>query len=86
MSAYTVTAGYPVHRVATFSPWTNPHGVTFTDWTAACGASDTATGHPGPYGSPFGTAGSARKLELCPTCFPGRDLHGYFPDPVEVAR
>lgn len=88
MSASTITVGYPVHRVVEFSRWTNPHGVAFTDWKAACGAKDTATGHPNSYGTgPFGTAGSARRLELCTECFPGRIATGpgaYYPDPVEV--
>lgn len=91
MSASTITAGYPVHRVVEFSRWSNPHGVKFTDWKAACGASDTASGHPGGYGTgPFSTAGHARRAELCPACFPGRIATGanapYFPDPVEVPR
>ena len=86
MSASTITVGYPVHRLATFSPWTNQHGVQFTDWIAACGAIGTKSGHPSSYSGPFGTAGSARRLELCPTCFPGRQMHGHWPDPVEVPR
>lgn len=83
MTADTPVAGYPVHRVTTFSRWTNPHGVDFTDWAAACGVTDTKAGRYGV----FGKAGSARRAELCPTCFPGRIATGpgsYFPDPVEV--
>jgi hypothetical protein len=84
MSALTPIAGYPCHRVVQFSRWTNPHGVAFTDWTGACGAKDTKAGQH----RVFGKAGDARRLELCPTCFPGRIATGvnapYFPDPVEV--
>lgn len=84
MSALTVTAGYPVHRVAQYARWANQHGANFTDWVAPCGFGGTASGHPNGYTSPFGKAGSARRLELCPNCFPGRDMHGHFPDPIEV--
>lgn len=80
MSALTQTAGYPVHRVTTFAKWTNPHGVGFTDWTAACGATGYLTGMT----SRFGKAGDARRLELCTACFPGRQHGGSFPDPIEV--
>jgi hypothetical protein len=80
MSALTKTAGYPVHRVVEFSRWTNPHQVSFTDWTAACGV----TGYLAGWMSTFGKAGDARRLELCTSCFPGRRRDGHFPDPVEV--
>lgn len=83
MSADTPTAGYPVHRVAQFSRWTNQHGVQFTDWVAACGAEGYLAG----FMSKFGKAGDARRLELCVSCFPGRVSCGpgsYYPDPVEV--
>lgn len=80
MAAATETAGYPVHRVANFRRWTNPHACQFTDWTAACGATGHETGH-----GRFQPAGNARRLELCPACFPGRQHGGYFPEPVEVS-
>lgn len=80
MSALTQTAGYPVHRVAQFSRWTNQHGVAFTDWAAACGA----TGYLAGFMSKFGKAGDARRKELCPSCFPGQRHEGHWPDPVEV--
>jgi hypothetical protein len=82
MSTYTETVGYPVHRVVTYSRWENQHGAKFTDWTSACGVSRTASGQLGV----FGLAGTARRLELCPDCFPGRTWGGYFPDPVEVPK
>jgi hypothetical protein len=67
----TVVVGYPVHAVKAYSEWTNPYGARFTTWRATCGASDTDSGH-GRTG-PFRRAGSARRAELCPACFPGRD-------------
>jgi hypothetical protein len=83
VSASTITVGYPVHRLATFSPWADG---SFTDWTAACGASGYVNGRATPRSGRFGTAGSARRAELCPTCFPGREMRGHWPDPVEVPR
>jgi hypothetical protein len=71
MTTSTKTAGYPVHAVGKFVRWTNQHQVHFTDWLARCGARGSESGH-----RPFGLAGSARRLELCPTCFPGRDWNG----------
>lgn len=65
MSADTITIGYPVHALARWAAWTNPHGANFVDWAAHCGQTGTATGH-----DPFGRAGSARKAELCRVCFP----------------
>lgn len=82
MSTSTATVGYPVHRVTRFRRWTNQHQAHFTDWTAACGVSGTKPGWSGV----FGCAGSALRLELCTSCFPGRDMHGYFLDPIEVQR
>lgn len=79
MSAADPVAGYPVHAVATFRRWVNPHGAQFTDWTAACGAARTDSGH-----RPFGLSGSARRAELCRACWPSRSHHDYRPDPVEV--
>lgn len=67
MSASTPTAGYPVHAVATFARRENEFRAWFTDWTAQCGATGTESGR-----AAFGLAGSARKLELCVKCFPGR--------------
>jgi len=42
-------------------------GVKWVDWTAQCGATGTEMS------GEFSRAGSARRLELCPECFPGRD-------------
>ncbi len=79
MSAVTAIAGYPCHRVTEFHRWTNKHAAHFTDWRGACGAVGFKSGH-----APFGTAGEARRLELCTSCFPGRKRDGAFGDPVEV--
>lgn len=83
MSAVTMTAGYPVHAATEFSRWTNLYGVRFTDWRALCGASGTVAGD-----QPFKLAGSARKAELCKTCFPfrGWEPAQYIDEPVEVPR
>ena len=67
MSALDVSVGYPVHAVAEYREWENRHQARFTDWTAACGATGTATGHAD---SAFGQVRSARRLELCRTCWP----------------
>lgn len=84
MSALTPIVGYPCHRPVQYSRWANQHGVVFTDWVAACGA----TGYLAGAMSKFGKAGDARRLELCESCFPGRLATGanapYYPDPVEV--
>lgn len=77
MSASTVTVGYPVHRVASFSEHDTDNQVRITKWTAGCGASGKAVGL-----RPFGQAGTARAKELCPPCF-DRGLRGYYPDPVQ---
>jgi hypothetical protein len=82
MSAVDMTVGYPVHAVATYAEWTNKHRVTFTDWKATCGATGTATGGSG---TAFGRSGSARKAELCRTCWPAGHAT-YHPAPVWVAR
>lgn len=68
MSALTKVIGYPVHAVAKFVRWENTYQVTFTAWVARCGAEGNKARH-----EPFDTAGSARRQELCPKCFPGRD-------------
>lgn len=83
MSAVTKTAGYPVHAVTEFSRRTNPHGVRFTDWRALCGASGAYAGN-----QPFKLAGSARRAELCKTCFPfrGWEPAQFIDEPVEVSR
>jgi hypothetical protein len=67
MSAADVSVGYPVHAVAEYRDWANPHGVKFVDWKAACGATGTATGGSR---TAFGLSGSARKAELCRACWP----------------
>jgi hypothetical protein len=82
MSAVTPIVGYPCHRPVQFSKWTNQHGVQFTDWVAACGAEGYLAGSM----SKFGKAGDARRLELCPSCFPGQRHEGSWPDPVEVPK
>lgn len=64
MSAVDITAGYPVHAVARFAQRTNTHGVVITDWRATCGATGQEIGS-----QPFGTAGSARRKELCRACW-----------------
>lgn len=80
MTTSTKTAGYPVHAVAEFTRWTNPHGARFTNWVAQCGANGTLSGHDA-----FGLAGSARRAELCAACFPGRHWNGAkYGDPKEV--
>lgn len=66
MSAVDVVVGYPKHAVAEYHNWTNPHGVKFVDWRSVCGASGTETGHA----NRFGLSGSARKGELCRSCWP----------------
>jgi hypothetical protein len=71
MSTDTKTAGYPVHAVAQFVRWTNPFQARFTDWVASCGTRGSMSGH-----GAFGLAGSARRRELCTTCFPGQDWNG----------
>ena len=81
MSAETVTAGYPPHRVLAFHEWTNRHGANFTTYRAARGHVDTLTGH-----KVFGFAGSARKQELCFSCFPAKTCHGYFASPVDMTE
>jgi hypothetical protein len=78
MPANTVTIGYPVHAVATFSQWENRFGAKGLKWTAQCGASDTQMG-----GFGFGRAGSARSRELCPKCFPGQDYNRCKLDPPQ---
>lgn len=82
MSAVTPVAGYPCHRPVQFSRWTNQHGMGFTDWVAACGATGYLTGAA----AEFGRAGSARRKELCPSCFPGQRHDGHWPEPVEVPK
>lgn len=66
MPADTLTIGYPAHAVATYSWDVNDYGTRTVEWTAQCGATGTETG------GRFLPAGSARRLELCPQCFPGR--------------
>lgn len=81
MSTGTVTVGYPVHALKTYRYWKNRHGVWMTDWTAHCGASGGAGGK-----YTFGVAGNARRLELCPQCFPGRKHNGVnYPDPIDLS-
>jgi hypothetical protein len=70
MSASTITAGYPVHRVIEWSQWANDHGARFTDYRAACGHAETVT-------SQLGRAGNARERELCKECFPLGGKVGY---------
>lgn len=78
MSTSTITAGYPVHAVKTYRHWQNDQGAWMTDWTAHCGVSRSEGGQRA-----FGTAGSARRLEMCPQCFPGRQYNNVnYPYPV----
>jgi hypothetical protein len=79
VSALTPIVGYPCHRPVRYWKWTNQHGIQFTEWVAACGAEGYLAGAM----STFGKAGEARRLELCATCFPGRNIHAHFPDPIE---
>lgn len=67
MSALDLTAGYPVHAVAEYREWQNAHCASFTDWTAVCGATGTESGFAG---FAPGLAGSARRAELCRSCWP----------------
>ena len=75
MSTSTVTVGYPVHRVASYSQHDTDNQVRITTWTAGCGATGRAVGL-----RPFGQAGTARRKELCPPCF-DKGVHGYYPEP-----
>lgn len=68
MPADTPVAGTPAHAIAEQTPGGNEYRVRWIDWIAQCGATGTLMGS-----GPFLTAGSCRKLELCPACFPGRD-------------
>lgn len=68
MSGDTPTAGYPVHAVERFHQVTTEHQVMVTTWRGQCGTSGTIVGDP-----PFSRAGNARRAELCPACFPGRN-------------
>lgn len=77
MSADTITAGYPVHAVATFRRWENDFGMKGVKFTAQCGFA----GSVGSFG--FGKAGSARSRELCPRCFPGYDHNACKIDPPQ---
>lgn len=77
MSAVDITVGYPVHAVADYATRVTQHGVTLTDWTAACGATGQIVGT-----APFGTAGSARRAELCKPCWPAGHAT-YHPTPVD---
>lgn len=67
MSASDASVGYPVHAVAEYRDWTNPHGARFVDWKATCGATGTQSRHSS---NAFGRVGSARKAELCRACWP----------------
>jgi hypothetical protein len=67
MSVMDLAIGYPVHAVATYRYWVNPHGVRFIDWTAPCGARGTEIVKGL---SAFKPAGSARRAELCEKCWP----------------
>ena len=67
MPADTPTAGYPAHAVATYRWDVNEWGTRLVDWTAQCGAAGQEVG------GRFLSAGSCRRLELCPKCFPGHN-------------
>ena len=84
MSAADMSVGYPVHAVAEYREWVNPHRVAFTDWTAACGATGTVAGRPNSQA--FGLSGSARKAELCKACWPfGHETPHPKPRVIEAA-
>lgn len=81
MSTGTITAGYPVHAVKTYRYWQSIHGSWMTDWTAHCGVSRSEGGK-----KRFGVAGSARRMELCSQCFPGRRHDSVsYPDPIDMS-
>lgn len=82
MSAADVSVGYLVHAVAEYQERTNPHGVAFTDWTAACGVAGTVTGRSA---TAFGLSGNARKRELCRSCWPAGHAT-YHQRPKQVDR
>lgn len=71
--------GYPVHAVREYREWQNDSRARFTDWKAACGASDTATGW---FRDAFKSPLSARRTELCPACWP--DGHNTRHDPPRL--
>lgn len=79
MSISTPTVGYPVHVVDSYRQETSPNNLLLTDWTARCGLTGRAVGI-----NPFRPAGNSRKLERCQQCFPGRDIHTYFPPPERL--
>lgn len=78
----TATIGYPVHAVRTYSDWQNDHGVWITRYATACGREDSTIGRAP---SVFGDVLSARRLELCEACFPGRSHRTYHPAPERVS-
>lgn len=78
MSVLTPTAGYPVHAIAKICRWESGMGSRFTSWRAQCGA----RGDAGTWAT-LDTAGSARRLELCEVCFPGRN-HNACKDVVPI--
>lgn len=65
MPADTPVVGYPAHAVTEFSWDVNDYGTRSTRWRAQCGATGISMGR-------FLLAGSCRRLELCPLCFPSR--------------
>ena len=69
-----LAAGYPMHRPIAYRHWVSSHRLDFVDWWAFCGAHGTMSGGAlrGPL-SVFGQVTSARRSELCSTCYPGRD-------------
>lgn len=78
MPADTPTVGYPAHAVQAFAWDVNDYGVRTNHWLAQCGVSGSDMGR-------FLRAGSVRRLELCPTCFPGRDHNSCsLAKPVEI--
>ena len=79
MSADTMTAGYPAHRVIAFCRWRNEHEAPMTTWFSACSINRTQGGHLGV----LGRAGAARRSELCRVCFPA-GMGQSFSDPTEL--
>ena len=79
MAASDMAAGYPVHAVESYGTRVTQHDVTITDWTATCGATGQQIGR-----GRLGTAGSARKAELCKTFWPN-DHATFHPKPINTS-
>lgn len=83
MSIMTIVAGYPAHRVRSYTLLICGSHLGATSWTAFCGAAETVMARCGV----FTTAGSVPLYDLCDQCFPLRIAMGYggeHPSPTEV--